>query len=151
MQGLDAGTAALAVAAVGLLQGVATGLVVAPNQTLTLAHAPVGAAGVAAGFYQLSQRFAAALCSAAAAGMFLQAHGAPGEASKDAFHQGIVMCCILLGVALLAGGIDWLREARDRTKTSAAVVTSGREAATTAAVLTPEGTQRSAVTESVEA
>lgn len=157
VQGLDGGTAALAVAAVGLLQGVATGLVVAPNQTLTLAHAPVGAAGVAAGFYQLSQRFAAALCSAAAAGMFLQAHGAAtGAASKDAFHQGIVMCCILLGVALLAGGIDWLREARDRTKTSAAVVTSGREAATTALVLTPErptaaGTQRSEVTDSVDA
>lgn len=120
VQGLDGGTAALAVAAVGLFQGVATGLVVAPNQALTLAHAPVGAAGVAAGFYQLSQRFAAALCSAAAAGMFLDAHrAATGEASKDAFHQGIVMCCILLGVALLAGGLDWLREARDRRNRNA--------------------------------
>ncbi|MDI2036229.1 hypothetical protein [Paenarthrobacter nitroguajacolicus] len=89
----------------------------APNQTLTLAHAPVGAPGVAAGFYQLSQRFAAALCSAAAAGMFLQAHGeSRGEASRAAFHQGIVMCCSLLGVALLAGGLDWLREARDRKR-----------------------------------
>ncbi|NWL33205.1 MFS transporter [Paenarthrobacter nitroguajacolicus] len=147
VQGLDGGTAALAVAAVGLFQGVATGLVVAPNQTLTLAHAPVGAAGVAAGFYQLSQRFAAALCSAAAAGMFLDAHrAATGEASKDAFHQGIVMCCILLGVALLAGGLDWLREARDRRNRNAAVVTSGKEAPTTAA-----GTQRSEATEAVDA
>jgi MFS family permease len=157
VQGLDGGSAALAVAAVGLAQGIATGLVVAPNQTLTLAHAPVGAAGVAAGFYQLSQRFAAALCSAAAAGMFLQAHGAAtGQASKDAFHQGIVMCCVLLGVALLAGGLDWLREARDRRNASAAVVTPGTEAATTAVLLTPErptaaGTQRPEVTESVDA
>ena len=157
VQGLDGGTAALAVAAVGLFQGVATGLVVAPNQTLTLANAPVGAAGVAAGFYQLSQRFAAALCSAAAAGMFLDAHrAATGEASKDAFHQGIVMCCILLGVALLAGGLDWLREARDRRDTSAAVVTSGKEAPTAAAVHKPEGptaagTQRSEATEAVDA
>ena len=114
-------------------------------------------AGVAAGFYQLSQRFAAALCSAAAAGMFLQAHGAAtGEASKDAFHQGIVMCCSLLGVALLAGGLDWLREARDRRNARAVVVTSGKEASTTAVVLTPEGptaacTQRPEAPEPVDA
>ncbi len=157
VQMLDGGTAALAVAAVGLAQGVATGLVVAPNQTLTLAHAPAGTAGVAAGFYQLSQRFAAALCSAAAAGMFLQAQGAAtGEASKDAFHQGIVMCCILLGVALLAGGLDWFREARDRRNARAVVVTSGKEASTTAVVLTPEGpaaagTQRPEAPEPVDA
>ncbi|QSZ50166.1 MFS transporter [Arthrobacter sp. D5-1] len=157
VQGLDGGTAALAVAAVGLIQGVATGLVVAPNQTLTLAHAPAGAAGVAAGFYQLSQRFAAALCSAAAAGMFLQAHGAAtSQASKDAFHQGIVMCCVLLGVALLAGGLDWLREASNRRNVRAVVVASGKEAATTAGVQPPErptagGTQRSEATESVDA
>ncbi|SKB83775.1 Arabinose efflux permease [Arthrobacter sp. 31Cvi3.1E] len=157
VQMLDGGTAALAVAAVGLAQGVATGLVVAPNQTLTLAHAPAGTAGVAAGFYQLSQRFAAALCSAAAAGMFLQAQGAAtGQASKDAFHQGIVMCCVLLGVALLAGGLDWFREARDRRNARAAVVTSGKETATAAVALTSErptaaGAQRSEATESVDA
>ncbi|WP_159705867.1 MFS transporter [Arthrobacter sp. 18067] len=158
VQGFDAGTAALAVAAVGLLQGVATGLVVAPNQTLTLAHAPTGAAGVAAGFYQLSQRFAAALCSAAAAGMFLQAHGAAtGEASKQAFHQGIVMCCLLLVVALIAGGVDWLREMRHLRNATAAVVRPGKvgrskkeslsrkESATAAAARRPE------VTESVDA
>ncbi|WP_243753325.1 hypothetical protein [Paenarthrobacter sp. MSM-2-10-13] len=66
------------------------------------------------------------------------------------------MCRIFLGVAPLAAGIDWLGEARDRAKTSAAVVTSGKEAATTAVVLTPEGptaagTQRSEATESVDA
>ncbi|MFK0002408.1 MFS transporter [Paenarthrobacter sp. NPDC090522] len=133
VQRFDGGTAALAVAAVGLLQGVATGLVVAPNQTLTLGHAPAGAAGVAAGFYQLSQRFAAALCSAAAAGMFLQAHGAvTGGASKAAFHHGILMCCSLLGVALLAGGLDWLREARSPGNSSAAVVVSVKEGTTAA-------------------
>ncbi|MGO4145307.1 MFS transporter [Paenarthrobacter sp. YAF11_1] len=142
VQGLDGGSAALAVAAVGLLQGVATGLVVAPNQTLTLAHAPVGSAGVAAGFYQLSQRFAAALCSAAAAGMFLQAHGsATGKASKDAFHQGIVMCCILLGVAILAGVLDWLRDVRCRRNATAAVVRSEKESTTAAGARRPEATE----------
>ncbi|MFF1831852.1 MFS transporter [Paenarthrobacter sp. NPDC058040] len=162
VQQFDGGTAALAVAVVGLLQGVATGLVVAPNQTLTLGHAPAGAAGVAAGFYQLSQRFAAALCSAAAAGMFLQAHGAvTGGAAKDAFHQGILMCCVLLGVALVAGGLDWLREARNPGNERAVVVVSVKESTTTAteptaggpvsAGPTSGGTQRSEATESVDA
>ena len=88
--------------------------------------------------------------------MFLQAQGAAtGQASKDAFHQGIVMCCVLLGVALLAGGLDWFREARDRRNARAAVVTSG-EASTTAVVLTPEGptaagTQRPEAPEPVDA
>ncbi|MFJ4268667.1 MFS transporter [Paenarthrobacter nicotinovorans] len=113
VQQLDTPKAALAVAVVGLFQGVAIGLVVAPNQTLTLGHAPAGAAGAAAGFYQLSQRFAAALSSAAVAAMFLQAHGSiSGASTKEAFHQGIVMCCALLGTALIAGGLDWLREGR---------------------------------------
>lgn len=162
VQHFDAATAALAVAAVGLLQGIATGLVVAPNQTLTLGHAPAGAAGVAAGFYQLSQRFAAALCSAAAAGMFLQAHGAvTGQAAKEAFHQGIVLCCILLGAALVAGGLDWLREVRSPGNASAAVVVSITEV-TTAALApaavepvaegpTAGGTRRSDVTEPADA
>ena len=162
VQRFDGGTAALAVAVVGLLQGVATGLVVAPNQTLTLGHAPAGAAGVAAGFYQLSQRFAAALCSAAAAGMFLQANGAVvGGAAKEAFHQGIFMCCILLGVALVAGGLDWLREARNPGNERAVVVVSVKESTTTAteqtaggpvsAGPTAGGAQRSEATESVDA
>ncbi|WP_082178109.1 MFS transporter [Arthrobacter sp. ZBG10] len=107
VQYLDSGAAAMAVAAVGLLQGLAVGLVVAPNQTLTLAQAPPGATGVAAGFYQLSQRFTAALCSAAAAGMFLTAGADP----RRAFHQGVVLCSVLLGVAVLAGSADWLRTA----------------------------------------
>lgn len=162
VQRFDDATAALAVAVVGFFQGVATGLVVAPNQTLTLGYAPPGAAGVAAGFYQLSQRFAAAICSAAAAGMFLQAHGAAtGDAAKSAFHGGILMCCILLGVALLAGGLDWLREVRRPANESAVVVIPSKESTTTAtepAVAGPVtpgttagGSQRPEVTESVDA
>ncbi|BCW12090.1 hypothetical protein NtRootA4_31530 [Arthrobacter sp. NtRootA4] len=58
--------------------------------------------------------------------------------------------------ALLAGGLDWLREARDRRNARAVVVTSGKEASTTAVVLTPEGptaagTQRPEAPEPVDA
>lgn len=115
VQGLDSATAAVAVAAVGLVQGVSTGLVVAPNQALTLAHAPGGAAGVAAGFYQLSQRFSAALCSAAIAGLFLQAAG-PGGGFRAAFHEGIVLCLVLTALAVLAGCADWLRSSLARRR-----------------------------------
>lgn len=136
VQGFDAGAAAAIVAGVGLLQGVATGLVVAPNQTLTLAHAPQGAAGVAAGFYQLSQRFSAALCSAAAAGMFL-GEGASGGNAREAFHQGIVLCCAFLAAALLAGTADAVRIAYSARKARAAVARSGKESTTTALAPVP--------------
>lgn len=136
VQGFDAGAAAAIVAGVGLLQGVATGLVVAPNQTLTLAHAPQGAAGVAAGFYQLSQRFSAALCSAAAAGMFL-GEGASGGNAREAFHQGIVLCCALLAAALLAGTADAVRIAVSARKARAAVARSGKESTTAALAPVP--------------
>lgn len=115
VQGLDNAAAAVAVAAVGLVQGVATGLVVAPNQALTLGHAPGGAAGVAAGFYQLSQRFSAALCSAAIAGLFLQA-AVPGGGFRGAFHDGIVLCSALTALAILAGAADWIRTASARRR-----------------------------------
>ena len=106
VQNLDNAAAVLAVASVGLVQGVATGLVVAPNQALTLGHAPVGSAGVAAGFYQLSQRFSAALCSAAVAGLFLQ-EALPGDGGfRGAFHHGIVLCAVLTAVAIAAGLLD---------------------------------------------
>ncbi|WP_235423676.1 MFS transporter [Pseudarthrobacter chlorophenolicus] len=136
VQGFDAGGAAAIVAGVGLLQGVATGLVVAPNQTLTLAHAPQGAAGVAAGFYQLSQRFSAALCSAAAAGMFL-GEGASGGNAREAFHQGILLCCALLGAALVAGGADAVGIAVAGRKARAAVARSARESTTAALAAVP--------------
>jgi MFS family permease len=116
VQGLDNAAAAVVVAAVGLVQGAATGLVVAPNQALTLSHAPGGAAGVAAGFYQLSQRFSAALCSAAVAGLFLNA--LPDGGSRGAFHLGIILCATLTAAAILAGAVDWIRASLARRRAS---------------------------------
>jgi MFS family permease len=140
VQHLDHSAAALAVAAVGLVQGAATGLVVAPNQSLTLGHAPAGMAGVAAGFYQLSQRFSAALCSAAVAGLFLNA--GPGWASangsvgvdggyRGAFHDGIVLCSALTAAAIAAGTLDWIRTAvvRRRNGNAARAATAERRTA----------------------
>ncbi|MHC6220724.1 MFS transporter [Arthrobacter sp. MMS24-S77] len=108
VQQLEGFPAALAVAGIGLLQGLVTGLVVAPNQSLTLGHAPVRIAGVAAGFYQLSQRFAAALCSAAVGGLIFGLVGTR-TGYRGAFHDGVVLCCSLLAVAAVAGSLDLAR------------------------------------------
>jgi hypothetical protein len=126
VQSLDNAAAAVPVAVVGLVQGVATGLIVAPNQALTLGHAPGGTAGVAAGFYQLSQRFSAALCSAAVAGLFLRTGTIPGsEGYRGAFHEGIVLCSVLTAVAITAGVLDWIRTALVRRRNRNAVGPTG--------------------------
>ncbi|MBO3743138.1 MFS transporter [Actinoplanes flavus] len=54
--------------------GVAGGLVLSPNQALTLAHAPAGAAGLAGAFLQVSQRISATLAMAAVTGIMVAAH-----------------------------------------------------------------------------
>jgi MFS family permease len=137
--------AAAAVALMGLVQGVAMGLAVAPNQTLTLGYAPAGAAGVAAGFYRLSQRFSAALCSAGVAGLFLRAATSPGgDDYRGAFHDGILMCSVLLGVAVVAGVLDWIRIELERRREQAAA------GAASLAAPAAEADQRADTAESVD-
>ncbi|GGN72465.1 MFS transporter [Actinoplanes lobatus] len=51
--------------------GVCGGLVLSPNQALTLAHAPAGAAGLAGAFLQVSQRISATLAMAAVTGIMV--------------------------------------------------------------------------------
>lgn len=64
--------------ALGLTQlaaGVAGGLMLSPNQALTLAHAPAGAAGLAGAFLQVSQRISATLATAAVTGIMVASSG----------------------------------------------------------------------------
>lgn len=72
--------AALPVALAGsqLLTGAAGGLITAPNQALSLAFAPPGANGLAAGFFQVAQRISATVCMAAFSGV-LVAGAVPGD------------------------------------------------------------------------
>ncbi|WP_394255248.1 MFS transporter [Pseudoclavibacter helvolus] len=63
----------LGVVGAGALQGFFAGLFTPSNQSLTLNEAPAGVNGVAAGFYQLSQRLSAALALSIYAGTYLAA------------------------------------------------------------------------------
>ncbi|MEU6699709.1 MFS transporter [Pseudonocardia sp. NPDC046786] len=87
-----------------LLVGAAGGLVTAPNQGLSLALAPAGARGLAAGFFQVSQRISATLCLAAGTGLFVVA-GAAGS-WRTGLATGIGLAAALIAVALVASAAD---------------------------------------------
>lgn len=78
--------------------------VISPNQVLTLQHAPVAVAGVAAGLFQLSQRVAAAVAVPAVTGAYLvSAPETPGRAHLTVFsHLALTCTGLLLIAAVLA-------------------------------------------------
>ncbi|WP_460494693.1 MFS transporter [Dactylosporangium cerinum] len=90
-----------ALAASQLVTGAAGGFVNAPNQALTLHHAPPGANGLSAALLQLSQRLAASVSIAAVSGIFL---AAPGHAT--ALAHGATLCLGLATLALVFAALD---------------------------------------------
>lgn len=96
----------------GLLQGLATGLMYAPNQALTLAAAGDDEGrGVAAGFLQLSQRLAGSIGMAWGTGLFLSGLSpvAGLQAHRAAFGSALVLVLALAATALLAALADSVR------------------------------------------
>ncbi|MGK5682776.1 MFS transporter [Actinoplanes sp. URMC 104] len=89
-----------------LVGGAATGLIVSPNQALTLAHAPPGAAGLAAAFLQLAQRISATVGTAAVAGVVLR--GSAGG--------GLAISAGLLAAAVAAAAVEQRRAAVAATR-----------------------------------
>ncbi|BEL07141.1 MFS transporter [Actinoplanes sichuanensis] len=65
----------IALSCTQFLSGFSGGLMMSPNQALTLAHAPAGAAGLAGAFLQVSQRISATLATAAVTGLMATRHG----------------------------------------------------------------------------
>ncbi|GAA2532601.1 MFS transporter [Winogradskya humida] len=86
-----------------LLLGITNGLIISPNQALTLAHAPAGAAGLAAGFLQVSQRISATVCTAAVADLALSA--ATGVTRTSAAY-GLTVCCAMLALSATFAALD---------------------------------------------
>jgi MFS family permease len=102
----------LAYPAIGLLQGVTSGLIHAPNQVMTLAEAGEGEGrGLAAGFLQLSQRLACSIGMSLGAGIFLArlTQGAGLAAYRSAFIAALALVLVLSSGALLAALADMLR------------------------------------------
>lgn len=98
--------------AIGLLQGVTSGLIHAPNQVMTLAEASEKAGrGLAAGFLQLSQRLACSIGMSWGAGIFLLKLSGGGSAAdyRCAFVAALRLVLVLCSGALLAALADAYR------------------------------------------
>jgi EmrB/QacA subfamily drug resistance transporter len=104
--GLVGGGAAVgwAIAAPQLVAGIGSGLVIAPNRTLTLAEVPVHRGGVAAGVLQVGQRVGAALGVASVGAVFFSVQSRAGSWADGLRWSlwaaiGFVVVALVLGLA----------------------------------------------------
>ncbi len=89
-----------------LLAGLGSGLVITPNQTLTLADVPVDRAGSAAGVVQTAQRVGAAFGIAALGAVFFARLAATSGDWTAAFEMALMVAIGLLVIALAAALTD---------------------------------------------
>jgi len=113
---VDPPAVAWAVAGTQMIAGVGSGLVISPNQTLTLANVPVERAGVAGSMLQVGQRIGSALGVAVALSTFYSGLAA-GLDGGPAAGRALLVSVVLVAVALVVGLVD-LR-ARRRPQESA--------------------------------
>jgi MFS family permease len=88
-----------------LVAGVGSGLVIAPNRTLTLADVPPQRGGVAAGVLQVGQRVGAAVGIACVGAVFFHVQAREGSWS-DAVRWSLWTAIGFLLVALVLGVAD---------------------------------------------
>ena len=101
--GEGAGWATLAPLLVG---GVGAGLVISPNQTITLSEVPVERAGTAGGLLQVGQRIGAAVGIAAVGSVFFARAAATGGDFASAYTRGILVATGFLVSALVLAVVD---------------------------------------------
>ncbi|MFF8917586.1 MFS transporter [Streptomyces sp. NPDC015032] len=102
-----------AMAAPLLLAGLGSGLVISPNQALTLSEVPVATAGSAGGTLQTGQRVGSAIGIAAVGSVFFAQLGGDGWAT--AYDHGLVVAAAFILAALLIGLADVFGERRDKS------------------------------------
>ncbi|WP_425555190.1 MFS transporter [Kitasatospora arboriphila] len=95
-----------ATAAPLLLAGAGSGLVIAPNQTVTLQEVPVVRAGSAGGVLQTAQRIGSAVGIAVVGSVFLGHAGGAPDAWTGAFQLGIAVSAAFVLVALAVAAAD---------------------------------------------
>ncbi|MFD0820570.1 MFS transporter [Micromonospora zhanjiangensis] len=98
--------APLVMAAPLLMAGLGSGLVITPNQTLTLSEVPVAQAGSAAGMLQTGQRIGAAAGIAGVGSVFFSALAATHGGWSRAFRDALVIAIGFVLVALVAAVAD---------------------------------------------
>ncbi|NYF59106.1 MFS transporter [Micromonospora purpureochromogenes] len=96
-----------------LVAGLGSGLVITPNQTLTLAQVPVPQAGSAAGMLQTGQRIGSAAGIAAVGAMFFSSLASTGGDWAEAFRHSLLLAVGVVVLALVAAGVDiWVGHRR---------------------------------------
>ena len=98
--------AALATALPLLVGGFGSGLVISPNQTITLSEVPPGGGGSAAGVLQTGQRIGSAMGITAVSTVFFRAVAASHGGWAKAFEHGLVVITAVVLAALCAAVAD---------------------------------------------
>ncbi|PWI44439.1 MFS transporter [Streptomyces sp. ICBB 8177] len=91
-----------------LFAGLGSGLVISPNQTLTLGEVPVRRAGSAGGMLQTAQRIGSAVGIAAVGSVFFARVSAHPTDWSGAFQLGVLVATAFVVVALLVAMADVL-------------------------------------------
>jgi MFS family permease len=97
-----------------LVAGIGSGLVISPNQTITLSAVPVERAGTAGGLLQTGQRIGSAIGIAAVGAVFFAQIG-PDQNFDRAFEHGLVVAMIFVAAALVLSIVEVLVERSHRT------------------------------------
>lgn len=95
-----------------LVAGIGSGLVIAPNQTLTLSEVPVVRAGSAGGVLQTAQRIGSAVGIAAVGSVFFSHVAAHHDDWTGAFEQGLTVALGFVVLALLVALTDLVSSRR---------------------------------------
>jgi EmrB/QacA subfamily drug resistance transporter len=93
-----------------LIAGIGSGLVISPNQTVTLSEVDTARGGTAAGVQQTAQRIGSALGIATASGLFFGALAGGGY--DDAIATGMVVSVSFVAAALVVGVAELLLDSR---------------------------------------
>ncbi|SPT56687.1 MFS transporter [Actinomadura madurae] len=110
---------AWATAAPLAVAGVGTGLVISPNQTLTLSQVDSTEGGSAAGVLQTGQRVGTAMGIAAAGSVFFATVAGTGGDWAAAFRHGLIVILVFVLAALAAAGADLAAGRRERRRGAA--------------------------------
>jgi hypothetical protein len=95
-----------------LVGGLGSGLVISPNQTVTLSEVPVERGGTAGGLLQVGQRIGAAVGIAAVGSVFFARIAATRGDFASAFQQGMAVASSFVGAALVLAVVDVLVDRR---------------------------------------
>ncbi|MEV4411154.1 MFS transporter [Catellatospora sp. NPDC049609] len=98
-----------------LIAGIGSGLVIAPNQTLTLAEVPVVGAGSAGGVLQTGQRIGAAVGIAVVGAVFFNSIAGSGGDFAKAFRDGLWVTIGFVVISLVIALADVRASRRART------------------------------------